>query len=406
MKKYLLIIAVLFLFGCQVEPNKLKFRLPLILEETNDTLPKIEFTSSQQLKAFYAREVNGMSVDYLLKYFIGSPHLRIHLDDYESWVYYFQRVRPGLRPPHDVRQIKNMSGNPPNLAVALSIQDNKVTSTHAPWFSYVPVSVSDTERFFGKPDKRLLGTDGEEFYYRFVCFTSYEGSQQETNYILNEAVLKIVFSVNGNYNGYDLLFIDRSKVVIFPDNSVQDPAMNIIWKMRRPLDRKNVEKTTNGANNSSDGESVVNLITYRMNGLDKPGEVAAAFGWASYQDSSKDGRIKTDMYPLKRAGSPLAFMMITAKAFGDKFEVVSLALKWIGGLPKTPQELRIKFGEPDRVFGSVASGFQKYVYNYRLSGEPFIKGHPKKFQYGISIVFSIRSGVNLLNEVEMKKITF
>ena len=283
-----------------------------------------------------------------------------------------------------------MSGNPPNLAVALSFQDNKVTSTHAPWFSYVPVSVSDTERFFGKPDKTLLGTDGEEFYYRFVCFTSYEVPQKETSYILNEAVLKIFFSANGNYNGYDLFLIDRSKVKIFhEDNSVQDPAMNIIWSLRRPLDRTNEGKPENGSDKTSEGESVVNLITYRMNGLNKPGEVAAAFGWPSYQDSSKDGFVKTDMYPLKRSDSPLAFMMITAKASGDNFEVVSIAIKWVGGLPKTPQELRIKFGEPDRIFGSVASGFQKYVYNYRLSGEPFIKGHPKKFQYGISIVFSI-----------------
>ncbi len=406
MKKLLLIMSVFIIAGCQVEPNKLTFRPPLILEETNETLPKIKFASSQQLKAFYAREVNGMSEDYLLKYFVGSPHLKIQLDDYESWVYYFQRVRPGLRPPHDVRQIKNMSGNPPNLAVALSIQDNKVTMAHAPWFSYVPVSVSDTERFFGKPDKRLLGTGGEEFYYRFVCFTSFEGPQKETSYILNEAVLKIVFSANGNYYGYDLFLIDRSKVVIFPDNTVQDPAMNIVWKLRRPVGRTNVEKATNGTSETNERESVVNLITYRMNGLDKPGEVAAAFGWPSYQESSKDGRIKTDIYPLKRAGSPLAFMMITAKAVGDKFEVVSLAMKWVGGMPKTPQELRIKFGEPDRIFGSVASGFQKYVYNYRLSVEPFIKGHPKKFQYGISIVFSIRSGVNLLNEVEIRKITF
>ena len=112
MKKCLLIVAVLLLIGCQVEPNKLKFRPLLILEETNEILPKIKFSGSQQLKAFYAREVNGMSVDYLLNSFMGSPHLNIQLDDYESWVYYFQRVRPGLRPPHDVRQIKNMSGNP------------------------------------------------------------------------------------------------------------------------------------------------------------------------------------------------------------------------------------------------------------------------------------------------------
>ena len=194
--------------------------------------------------------------------------------------------------------------------------------------------------------------------------------------------------------------------MIFSDNSVQDPATNKSWTLRRPRVEKKAEGEDSSGNTTERGSALINLITYKLNGLDKPGKVSAAFGWPSYQSHSQDGRTRTDTYPLKRPGSPNAFLLVTSKAISDQFEVVSMAMKWIGGMPKTPQELRIKFGEPDQVFGSVASGFQKFVYNYQLSTEPFIVGHPKKFRYGISIVFSIRSGVKLLDEVEIKKITY
>ena len=199
MKRVIFLFLSVFFIGCQIEPSRLGFRPPHVLEDIEPALPTLRFQGFPPFTAFYAKEINGMKTEMLVRHFLGGPHKKLNQPgETESWISIFQRIKPGMRPPHDTRRIKNIPAKPPNLVIAVVIQDNLVAAVQTPWYSHTPVSAQEVKRFFGNPDKTEVTANGENFFYRFACFTSHKGELGEMRYMLCEAVLKIAFEGNGN----------------------------------------------------------------------------------------------------------------------------------------------------------------------------------------------------------------
>src|SRR5690606_19522674 len=100
----------------------------------------------------------------------------------------------------------------------------------------------------------------------------------------------------------------------------------------------------------------VDLIATDVSRIATPGAVQAVFGWPTEAISRTLGSetLTFAVYPLERARSVPARLVVTYGISGGQTVVRNLGIHWQNGLPRDPANLKLHLGSPDRTIGSIA----------------------------------------------------
>ena len=380
-------------WGCVGPKVVLRFRPPSPAEPV---VPLLEPMDRPQLRAYVSRDLRGTPSQRVRESLLGPPHEVVSQPGGgESWLYTFVRMPLGRQVVPDARLIGRYAvGHPESFRVALSVLDDAVQNVQMLWFDKRPVLAFEIESLLGRPDRRETTNRDERIYYRYVCFTQHERPSGAVTYVLSTAMLMIPVGAEGNSVGTDVLITDQTRLSVRVDGTTEDPSIGQVWRLR-----------PNFGGTESQVVTPVDIVASDTSRLQSPGVAQAVFGWPTETLTRASGPepLTFAMYPLERERSVPAHLVVTYAATGTQTVVRNLGIRWQGGLPRDPANLRLQLGSPDRLVGSAAGGIEQWVYEYRIAGKPPVIGTPRPIVYGIRLTFSIRNGVEVMPNITLER---
>ena len=388
----LLCVATPLLGACVGPKAVIRFRPP---SATDAFTPVMAEPDRQPLTVYLSRDLQGVPADRLREQLLGPPHATGTTTSGDVWFYTFVRTPLGRQSVPDARLIgRQPAGYPESFRLAVVLEDQRVTNSQILWFENRPALAFEVESVLGRPDRRETTSSGEIFTYRFTCLTQGEHTSGAVTYRLSNAHLRVPFEAEGNVAGTDLIVTDQTRLTVRPDGSTEDPSTGVTWNMRPNLGGGEVNRAT-----------PVDVLASDISQISTPGAVQAVFGWPSDTISRVVGSetLTFAIYPLERARSVPARLVVTYATSGDRTVVRNVGIHWQNGLPRDPANLKLHLGSPDRTIGSPAGNRENWIYDYRIAARPPLVGTPHPITYGLRLTFTVRGGVEVKSTVEMER---